>query len=102
MLMQSLSASALLTVTLAKAGVQSGRSRCLSFLKTSSAAGILALRSAAPYLIVMHAVVFLLLLIILRTVGPGSTALQLENLALRQQLALLKGKKARPRLRPLD
>ena len=48
----------------------------------------------------MIRIVSLLLFIVLRKLSPGSTALQSENLTLRQQLAMLKRNQARPRLRP--
>ena len=50
----------------------------------------------------MRRIVSLLLSIGLGTVGSEPTALLLENLALRRQLAVLTGNKARPRLRSLD
>lgn len=50
----------------------------------------------------MRYILSLLLLGLLRRVNPDRTAPLLENLALRQQLAALNRKAARPRLGPFD
>jgi hypothetical protein len=49
----------------------------------------------------MRKIISLLLLIVIRNVNPGPST-QLEILALQQQLAVLKGKRTRLRLRPID
>ena len=73
----------------------------LSFLNTSSAAEIWHF-SPLPTTVCNMQTIVMNLVAFLRAIVLSRATLRLENIALRQQVAVLKRERPRPRLRPLD
>ncbi len=73
----------------------------MSFLKTSSAEEALAFQPTAATVRSMQTVIVILVAFV-RAIVLSRAGLQLENIALRQQVAVLRRDRPRPQLRPLD
>ena len=73
----------------------------VSFVKTLSVAETLAVQPTGGTVCDMQTIVMILVAFV-REIAMSRATLQLENIALRQQVAVLNRERPRPQLRPLD